>query len=195
VKDDAHLIDDALAGSSAAFGQLVERYQDRLFNTLVHITGSAEDAQDIAQEAFVQAFLKLNTFQRSAAFYTWLYRIAFNLAVSQRRRRRPTSSLEHGRDLGCEDPVAPSTDPAASLEQQELAAQVQAAMNQLSDEFRSVLVLREIDGHDYDTIATMLDLPVGTVRSRLHRARLQLKDLLQTLMLEDLPLKIHSANG
>jgi RNA polymerase sigma-70 factor (ECF subfamily) len=195
VKDDAHLIDEALAGSTAAFGLLVERYQDRLFNTLVHVTGNAEDAADIAQEAFVQAFLKLNTFHRSAAFYTWLYRIAFNMAVSQRRRRRPTSSLEHGRDLGCEDPVAPSTDPAASLEQQELAAQVQAAMNNLSEEFRSVLVLREIDGHDYDSIASMLDLPVGTVRSRLHRARLQLKELLQTLMLEDLPLKIHSANG
>jgi len=195
VKDDAHLIDEALAGSTAAFGLLVERYQDRLFNTLVHIAGNAEDAADIAQEAFVQAYLKLNTFQRTAAFYTWLYRIAFNLAVSQRRRRRSTSSLEHGRDLGCEDPVAPSTDPAASLEQQELAAQVQAAMNQLSAEFRSVLVLREIDGHDYDTIATMLELPVGTVRSRLHRARLQLKELLQTLMLEDLPLKIHTANG
>src|SRR5687768_15040119 len=90
VNDDAQLIDEALAGHSAAFGRLVTRYQDRLYNTLVHVVGSTDEAYDVVQDAFVQAFLKLGSFHRSSAFYTWLYRIAFNLAISRRRRHKPT---------------------------------------------------------------------------------------------------------
>src|SRR5215469_8791591 len=81
--DDPQLIESALAGNSAAFGDLVRKYQDRLYNTMVHLTGSAEDAKDVVQDAFVKAFVKLESFQRSSAFYTWLYRIAFNTAVSR----------------------------------------------------------------------------------------------------------------
>jgi RNA polymerase sigma-70 factor (ECF subfamily) len=83
VKDDALLIDEVLAGDTSAFGQLVIKYQDRLFNTLSYVLGSCEEAEDVVQDAFVQAFVKLNTFQRASAFYTWLYRIAFNLAISR----------------------------------------------------------------------------------------------------------------
>ena len=93
MNDDAQLIDKTLAGHSAAYGDLVRKYQDRLYNTVVHVAGNAEDARDIVQDAFVQAFVKLDTFQRSSAFYTWLYRIAFNLAATHRRRRRPTLSV------------------------------------------------------------------------------------------------------
>ncbi len=83
MNDDAQLIDDALAGNSSAFGRLVTRYQDRLYNTLVHVVGSTDEAYDVVQDAFVQAYLKLRSFQHNSAFYTWLYRIAFNLAISR----------------------------------------------------------------------------------------------------------------
>jgi RNA polymerase sigma-70 factor, ECF subfamily len=159
VNDDAQLIDDALAGNSAAFGRLVTKYQDRLYNTLVHVVGSTHEAYDVAQDAFVQAFLKLESFHHNSAFYTWLYRIAFNVA----RDDAPTDRLDR----------------------EERVAQVRAALDGLTEEFRTVLVLREIDGCCYETIADILDLPVGTVRSRLHRARLELREQLREVVQED----------
>jgi RNA polymerase sigma-70 factor, ECF subfamily len=186
VNDDAQLIDEALAGDSAAFGRLVTRYQDRLYNTLVHVVGSADEAHDVAQDAFVQAFLKLDTFQRTSAFYTWLYRIAFNLAVSRRRRHKPTSSIEHTRELTGSEPVSHDDGPGDRLDREERVGQVQAALGCLCEEFRSVLVLREIDGFCYESIAEVLDLPVGTVRSRLHRARIELREQLREVLQEDL---------
>ncbi|HTM55081.1 MAG TPA: sigma factor, partial [Pirellulales bacterium] len=96
--DDAQLVEAAMAGSRAAFGQLVSRYQDRLYSSLLYVAGSAEAAEDIAQDAVIQAYRKLNTFERASGFYTWLYRIAFNLAVSQRRRERVHASLDQARE-------------------------------------------------------------------------------------------------
>jgi RNA polymerase sigma-70 factor (ECF subfamily) len=186
VRDDAELIDEALAGVSAAFGQLVERYQDRLYNTVVHVVGSKDEAYDVVQDAFVQAFLKLDTFQRTSAFYTWLYRIAFNAAVSRRRRQKPSISVEQTRELAGEEPLGRAAGPGERMEQQERVCQVQAALTTLSEEHRTVLVLRELDGCCYETIAEILDLPVGTVRSRLHRARMQMRDQLREVLQEDL---------
>lgn len=185
MKDDAQLIDEALAGGSAAFGQLVTRYQDRLYNTICHVVGCRHEAYDVVQDAFVQAFLKLDSFKRSAAFYTWLYRIAFNVAVTRKRRSKPTTSVEQTREITGEDPASADADPSLNLEQQERATQVHAALATLSEEYRTVLVLREMDGCPYETIAEMLDLPVGTVRSRLHRGRMQLREQLKSVLQED----------
>jgi RNA polymerase sigma-70 factor (ECF subfamily) len=185
VVDDFQLIDDALAGRPSAFGELVLRYQDRLYNTLVHVTGSVEDARDLVQEAFVQALVKLQSFQRNSAFYTWLYRIALNLAISRRRRRKATASVDDIRHTSGDEPVDRDDAPGERIERQERAEQVQAALARLSEEHRGVLVLREIDGYCYEEIAVMLDVPVGTVRSRLHRARLMLRDELKQVLLED----------
>jgi RNA polymerase sigma-70 factor, ECF subfamily len=185
VTDDAELIDEALAGATGAFGQLVLKYQDRLFNTITHVVGSLDEAQDVVQDAFVQAFLKLESFEREAAFYTWLYRIAFNLAVSRRRRQRPTLSVDQTKESSGEEPRSRHPGPSEGLERQERAQQVQAALATLTEEHRSILVLREIDGCCYETIAEILDLPVGTVRSRLHRARMQLRDQLIVILQED----------
>lgn len=185
MNDDAQLIDQTLAGHGSAFGQLVEKYQDRLYNTVVHVAGNAEDARDIVQDAFVQAFVNLSGFQRSSAFYTWLYRIAFNVAASRHRRRRPVQSVEHHREISGMEPVDDREGPTERLERIERCRQVRQAIAELSDEHRNILVLREIDGFCYETIADILDLPVGTVRSRLHRARLQLRDeLKEVLMVE-----------
>jgi RNA polymerase sigma-70 factor (ECF subfamily) len=182
VNDDVNLIRDALKGDSSAFGRLVQKYQDRLFNTLVHVIGSREEAEDLVQDAFVQAFVKLETFQGHSAFYTWLYRIAFNMTISRQRRRRPQKSLDARDNQPGIDVADAGEAPAARLLREERAQQVRAAMGSLSDEYRSILVLREIDGCCYETIGEILDLPVGTVRSRLHRARLQLRDELKEVL-------------
>ncbi len=185
MSNDAQLIEAALAGDSTAFGELVQKYQDRLYNTIVHVTGSAEDALDAVQDAFVQAFLKLDTFQQSSAFYTWLYRIAFNVAASRRRRKRPALSVEHARESSGLEPVDPQPGPESRVEQDECCRQVQEAMAGLTEEHRAVLVLREIDGCCYETIADILDVPIGTVRSRLHRARVQLREELKEVLAVD----------
>ncbi len=191
MNDDAQLINETLAGHSTAFGQLVLKYQDRLYNTVVHSflgnsgAGNAEDARDVVQEAFVQAFLKLDTFKGSSAFYTWLYRIAFNVAASHRRRRRPTLSVEHARETSGLEPMDSGNGPTERLERDECCRQVRQAIGQLSEEHRVVLVLREIDGCCYETIANILELPIGTVRSRLHRARLQLREELKEVLVID----------
>jgi RNA polymerase sigma-70 factor, ECF subfamily len=183
VNDDARLIEQTLAGNSAAFGELVQKYQDRLFNTLVHAIGSPDDALDVVQDAFVQAFVKLESFRGRSAFYTWLYRIAFNVAATQRRRRRPVLSVDQAREDGGEEPIDSDHGPLENLEREERCRQVREALTILSDEHRDVLVLREIDGCCYETIAEILGLPVGTVRSRLHRARLQLRDELKEVLM------------
>jgi len=185
VNDDTHLIQEALGGDSSAFGRLVSRYQDRLYHALTHLLGSAEDARDVVQDAFVQAFVKLETFRQESAFYTWLYRIAFNLAVSRQRRRRPTVSVETMRDQTGREPQDTGIGPEARMEQQERVTQVRAALGRLSDEHRTVLVLREMEGCRYEAIAEILELPVGTVRSRLFRARMQLRDELKQVLQED----------
>lgn len=179
MSDDARLIAETLAGQTAAFGKLVEKYQDRLFNTVLHLAGNVEDARDVVQEAFVQAFVKLDSFRGSSAFYTWLYRIAFNISAGWRRKRKPTGSIDrNGEQIGL-DPMDNGDGPVEQLERQEQCLQVRRALGQLSDEHRKILVLREIDGCDYETIAEILDLPVGTVRSRLHRARMELREELK----------------
>lgn len=181
---DFDLVEQTLSGDAEAFGLLVRRHQDRLYHGLVHLCGSSEDALDVAQDAFVQAYTKLSAFRGHSAFYTWLYRIAFNLSMTRRRRARPQTSLDARRAEGFEA-VDAQADPTLGLVQQDRAAQVNAALASLSEEHRQVLVLREIEECDYETIAGLLDVPLGTVRSRLHRARLELKERLREVVEED----------
>lgn len=183
--DDQELITECLAGDGDAFGRLVVRYQNRLYNTLVGVLGSAEDARDVAQDAFVHAFQKLGTFRGQSAFYSWLFRIAVNAAVSQKRKKRRTvTSIDAARETAGLEPVDPHPDshPSRSLELTERQALVRQGLAQLSEEFRTVLVLKEIEGMKYDEIAEMIDCPIGTVRSRIHRARIELKQKLEVLL-------------
>jgi RNA polymerase sigma-70 factor (ECF subfamily) len=178
VNTESHLIDESLRGNSAAFGELVRLHQDRLFNAVTHFIGNATEAEDVVQEAFVQAFLKLDTFQRTSAFYTWLYRIAFNTAVSRQRRKRITTSVDNAREQTGEEPIDRGESPDTPLERQETIGQVQAALASLSDEHREILVLREMEDLEYEEIGDTLQINVGTVRSRLHRARQALREKL-----------------
>ena len=146
----------------------------------------SEEAEDVAQEAFVQAFVKLSSFRRNSAFYTWLYRIAFNTSISRSRRKRPELSVDRAREEAGVEPMDNLEEPTDRLLRQERAEQVQQALTALSEEHRAVLVLREMDGLCYDEIADVLDMPVGTVRSRLHRARLHMREELEEILGENL---------
>lgn len=180
-KSDADQIAKARGGDRAAFDSLVLRYQDRLYGTLVRLTGSSDDALDVAQEAFVQAYIKLDTFRGKSAFYTWLYRIAFNLAMSHARKRRPLTIMDSSDDTKRSlEPAGSDASPSEHLESVERVEAVQAAIGELAAEHRQVVVLRELEGCDYERIAEILEIPIGTVRSRLFRARAQLRDKLAT---------------
>ena len=176
---DHQIIRCTLRGDKEMFGQLVHKYQNRLYSSMVQITRSEPEAEDVVQDAFVLAFSKLASFKGNSAFFTWLYRIAYNVAITRMRRRRPTVSL-HGKDESQLDFPDQGPAPDAKLRQNEEASVLNAALDRLSEEHRTILVLREMDDLDYDAISEILDLPIGTVRSRLHRARVRLWELLQT---------------
>lgn len=181
-QDDRRLIADCLRGQSSAFGELVLRYQDRLFNAVLRIVDNPDDALDVVQDTFVNAYVSLASFKGDAEFYTWLYRIAFNNSVSLKRRRKILVSLDGNRDgEGGIDPHDPSevTQPGVALERSEEDAALQVALNRLSPEHRSVLVLKDIEGLKYEEIAEVVGVPIGTVRSRIHRARLELREMLE----------------
>ncbi|MBC8356587.1 MAG: sigma-70 family RNA polymerase sigma factor [Planctomycetes bacterium] len=179
--DESQLIDASLQGNSAAFGELVQIHQHRLFNAMANFCGNATEAEDVVQEAFVQAYLKLAKFQQNSQFYTWLYRIAFNAAISRKRRKRVEASVDKNREEAGLEPVDGGDAPGDQMMRDEQAALVHKALAMLSDGHREILVLREMDGCDYEQIAELLDINVGTVRSRLHRARMQLKERLVEL--------------
>ncbi len=147
--------------------QLVERYQDRLFSAMLHVVGSHDEAEDVVQDSFVQAYVKLNTFQGNSRFFTWLYRIAFNNALSRRRRRRADMSIEQSREVTGGEPEDRQEAPDEPLLRNERVAMVKAAMNRLTEEHRHILILREMQDMAYEDIAEILSINIGTVRSRL----------------------------
>jgi RNA polymerase sigma-70 factor, ECF subfamily len=177
---DQPLIRKCLEGQSQAFGDLVLRYQDRLYTAISRVVQSAEDSQDVVQEAFLHAYQHLGSFKGDAEFFTWLYRIAVNAALSLHRKRTPRP-LGFWFGTGAFEPVDPSraAQPDQGLEQAEEIVAVQQALARLSDEHRAVLVLKDIEGMKYEEMAEALGLPLGTIRSRLHRARLELRALLE----------------
>jgi len=158
-----------------------------LYNTIYRLVGSAEDARDVLQDVFVKAFENLDRFRGGSSLYTWLFRIAVNTSLSHRRKRRWVSmgspSEEDGDTTGrppLPDP-APA-DPSDGLMAAETERLVQEAISSLDDEHRTVVVLRDIQHCDYREIADVLDVPPGTVKSRLHRARLLLRERLKPLL-------------
>jgi len=179
--DDSRLIESTLAGNRDAFGELVLKHQDRLFGTLVHLLGSADDAREVGQEAFLLAYEKLGSFRQEASFYAWLFRIAYHAAISSRRRKRIVRhSLDDYRErvgLEPEDDRFP-TDPSANMQSDDAQRQVREALNELGLEYRDAILLKEIEGLPYEEIARLQECPVGTVRSRIHRARQLLREKL-----------------
>ncbi len=181
VDEDQLLIERALAGDQAAFGQLALRYQDRLYAAMLGVTGSAEEAEDVVQDALVRAFLKLDSFQQNSQFFTWLYRIAFNVALSRHRRRRSRISIDSTRDTSGMEPVDDGELPDEPLLRSERVDLVRRALARLTEQHRAILVLREMEECSYEQIAEILEISIGTVRSRISRARGQLKLALESM--------------
>jgi len=184
---DQDLIGQVTAGNGEAFGAIVERHQDRLYNTIYRLVGSAEDARDVLQDVFVKAFENLERFRGGSSLYTWLFRIAVNTSLSHRRKRRWVSmgsaSPDDGDPAGRPPLADPDpADPADGLMAAETERLIQEAIGSLDDEHRTVVVLRDIQHCDYREIADILDVPPGTVKSRLHRARLLLRERLKPLL-------------
>jgi RNA polymerase sigma-70 factor (ECF subfamily) len=181
--DDLGLVAASRSGDAESFGELVRRYQDRLFPTLLRLTGSAEDARDLLQDAFLRAFEKLDKFHGDSSFYTWVYRIAVNLTLSDRRRRRlPVRAFLDRGDASEPSGDSALTEPSRPLEQAERDAFVQSALLALPADHRAVVVMKDLDGMRYEEIADALGIPVGTVRSRLHRARADLRERLRAIV-------------
>jgi RNA polymerase sigma-70 factor (ECF subfamily) len=180
---DAALVAAVVAGDRQAFAALVERHQARILALLERLTGCREQARDLAQETFVSAYRKLATFEQRSAFATWLYRIACNHAAAAGRRRRPVAMLDAARPDGnaAIEPEARLAPVSAGLEQEDLARHVAAALDRLDARYREVVVLADMQDVSYEEIAATLDIPLGTVRSRLHRGRMELRRLLATL--------------
>jgi RNA polymerase sigma-70 factor, ECF subfamily len=168
--DDAVSVERCLRGDTTAFRPLVERYQKVLFSVAVRMLGDAEEAKDAAQTAFVRAFEKLATYDRTHKFFSWLYRILVNECLNVRRARRPHDPI---------DPtLAAGDDPERAAERRELRSTVQAALVKLPSLYREVVVLRHFAGMSYAEMATTLGVPEKTVKSRLYSARQQLGALL-----------------
>ena len=196
------LLKKAKDGDRGAYGKLVAIYQDRLYNAILRIVGDHDDARELAQETFTRGLDKLDGFRGEASPYTWLFRIATNLAISRLRKvqRHRTFSLDRPMDSrgshgggngGSSDDQASAlmsrmassdSTPADEMLRRERSQQVLAALGRLDAEYRAVLVMRDIEGFDYQQMADVLGLPLGTLKSRLFRARLALRDELKAYM-------------
>ncbi len=191
--EDRELVEKARTGDRRAFGKLVEKYQRRVYSLAFGILRQREDAWDVAQEAFVKAYKKLDRFEGSAAFYTWLYRITYNLSIDTLREksRRETVDLDESRRLeeALEGEHLPHEHPDQMAQRKELHRVLQEAMSRLTDKHRAIIVLREVEGLSYEEMADVLGISKGTVMSRLFHARQNLQNLLQPYVKrgEDVP--------
>jgi RNA polymerase sigma-70 factor (ECF subfamily) len=185
--DDAVLVRQCVRGDLTAFEPLVVKYQDRIYNLCWRMCGDRQAAEDLTQEAFLKAFESLGTFRGASGFFTWLYRIATNLALSYRRTERRQIHLAAGEQWDDMPSQAARLhravreadgQPDAAVEREEVCRVVWQAIQELDDEHRSVVVLRDMEGLDYAEMAEVLGVPTGTIKSRLHRARMAIRERL-----------------
>jgi RNA polymerase sigma-70 factor (ECF subfamily) len=178
---DAELVERARAGRTEAFGRLVERHQDYIYNAVRHLVSDRDDAEDIAQQVFVKAYEGLESFAGRAKFSTWLYGIMLNCVRTYRRRRGRATvfSVEGGREEGAGDPPSEADGPERATMRGERVQRVRDAIAGLDPDHREIIVLREIRGLSYEELAEVLEVAPGTVKSRLYRARRQLKEKLE----------------
>jgi RNA polymerase sigma-70 factor (ECF subfamily) len=191
VRGDAEAIRRAVDGDRAAFGEVALAWQDRIYNALRKVTGNEHDAADLTQETFAKAIGHLSSFRGESSAYTWLFRIAMNLAMTRgrqikRRRTVTAGQMDHkaGREDQAQDGVferraAGGDMPQDAVQKKERDEQVMAALGRLPEEQRSLLVLRDVEGMEYQQMAEVLSVPLGTLKSRLFRARVALREQLK----------------
>ena len=186
-EQDQQLVERVQRGDKRAFDLLVLKYQHRILGLVVRFVHDPQEAQDVAQEAFIKAYRALANFRGDSAFYTWLYRIAINTAKNylvSRGRRAPDSDISAGDAEFFEGDHAlkDNESPERLLLRDEIESTVHRTLQQLPDDLRTALSLREFDGLSYEDIATVMQCPVGTVRSRIFRAREAIDKALQPLL-------------
>lgn len=184
VSEDAELVRRCREGDQEAFRTLVTRYHPRIFNLIYSLVKDRDEADDLTQEVFIKAFRSLAGFKGQAQVYTWLYRIAVNRCLDwlKNRGRRPEMSLERVEVYRTDEDTLQSPGTAdAETEQRELGRALEKALRALSPDYRVALTLREVDGLSYEEIAEVIDCSVGTVKSRLFRARAQLQRMLANI--------------
>jgi RNA polymerase sigma-70 factor (ECF subfamily) len=184
---DKELVKRVQKGDLEAFDMLFSRYQGKILNLISRYVRDTEEVQDVAQEAFIKAYRALPRFRGDSAFYTWLYRIAINTAKNHlvARSRRPPSmdvDVEDADYRDDADMLRESEDPESALKRDQLKAVIDAAIGELPEDLRSALTLREFDGLSYEQIAQILECPVGTVRSRIFRAREHIEQRMRPLL-------------
>jgi len=165
------LVEACLRGDRRAFDKLVDRYEGPLFSAAYRITGSVEDAMDATQNAFVNAYEKLHTFDPSRRFFSWIYRIAVNQSLDMVERRKGQTELD-------EETPATSRGPAEICDSAEASDHLERALLELEPHYRTVIVLKHLDGFSYREIAGLLEIPEKTVKSRLYTARQRLRVIL-----------------
>ena len=168
-------------GDEHAYNQLVIKYKDRILNYIINFVGDYASAQDLAQDTFLKVYIKKNSYKEIAKFSTWLYTIAGNLAKTELRKikRRKTYSVSalsnDDKEFVLKVPEKDSIDETDQYGQSEF---MQSALLELEDDFRNIIILREIQGTSYEVISKILKLPLGTVKSRINRGKLKLRDIL-----------------
>lgn len=182
--DDLALAEQAKQGSKQAFTELVERYAARVFRVARHITKNDQDAEDVLQETFLKAFSRLDQFEGGSKFYTWLVRIAVNEALMKIRRQKRHATVSLDQELETDDGSlvrevrSAGEDPEQHYGREELRTRIEDAIDGLSETYRAVFVLRDVEGLSTDETAQMLGLSISAVKSRLLRARQQLRQKL-----------------
>ena len=178
-REDARLVEETLAGNQLSFQLLVERYQERLFALARHYTKSPVEIEDVVQDSFLKAYRRLDTFHHQSSFYTWIYRIATNTILDflKRRGRSPIQSVEDPEVLARPEPTDGFA-PSVNIEREEIAEVTHKVLAELPDIFRTVLVMREFEERSYQEIADVLGISIGTVESRLFRARARFRERL-----------------
>jgi RNA polymerase sigma-70 factor (ECF subfamily) len=186
-RDEGQLVSEAKAGNYAAFEELVNRYEKKIYRLGMNITGNREDAEDVLQDAFLKAFEHLKDFREDSRFYTWITRIAVNEALMKLRKRKSSKEvgMEDSEDENGDVQVREFADwkpnPEQQFAQTELEQILQTAVGTLSPGFRTVFYLRDVEGLSTEETAELLDLSVGAVKARLFRARLRLREELSKI--------------
>ena len=182
--DEATILAQARDGDTAAFGELIRRYEAKIFRLAQHITQNREDAEDVLQETFLKAYEHLDQFQGNSKFYTWIVRIAVNQALMKLRKRKSDKSvsidetIDTGEDTVAREIAAWDEDPEQRYSREELNKILETAIDSLAPPYRAVFLLRDVDDLSTEETAEALDLSIPAVKSRLLRARLQLRDKL-----------------
>lgn len=184
--NEKHLLDRAKAGDTQAFEQLIEDYEKKVFNIALRMMGNYDDAKDMAQESLIKVYKSISSFKEQSSLSTWIYRITTNVCLDELRKRKSRKVVYIDENIKFDDGeakkeiVSDEITPEEKVERDEIKRMLNSAISELSDEHKTVIVLRDIQGFSYEEISNITKCPQGTVKSRINRARQALKEILMS---------------